>query len=71
MKHVDGEGDICDGGGDNDDGDDDRGGDCGDNDDGGDDFFNNFYRREFWAAREDWEQLMKQPYMIDYIRVYQ
>ena len=69
MKHVDGDGDIRDGGG-----------DCGDNDviiitiiidDGDDDFFNNFYRREFWAAREDWEQLMKQPYMIDYIRVYQ
>ena len=28
-------------------------------------------RREFWAARDDWEQMMKQPYMIDYIRVYQ
>ena len=57
MKHVDGDGDIRDGGGGSDDGD--------------NDFFNNFYRREFWAAREDWEQLMKQPYMIDYIRVYQ
>jgi len=28
-------------------------------------------RREFWAARDDWEQMMKQPYMIDYVRVYQ
>ena len=28
-------------------------------------------RREFWAAREDWENLMEQPYMLDYIRVYQ
>ena len=29
------------------------------------------FRREFWAARDDWEQMMKQPYMIDYVRVYQ
>ena len=29
------------------------------------------FRREFWAARGDWEEMMKQPYMVDYIRVYQ
>jgi len=27
-------------------------------------------RREFWSARAEWEGLMEQPYMIDYIRLY-
>ena len=34
-------------------------------------FMTTFFRREFWAARAEWEEMMKQPYMVDYIRVYQ